>query len=181
MKTCAIRPSGIFGPKDAQAWPGIIEAAKAGKSKYQIGSGKNMMDWTYVENVSYAHCLAAEKLVDDDSPVGGQAFFITNDQPLPFWEMPKYVYKNLGFPGPKYVLPTNFIVFLAIIVDFILWLISPIKVIKSTLTYFRVILATKNRSFNIKKAKDLLGYAPIVPLSEGMAKSLEYFKSLENK
>jgi hypothetical protein len=33
-----------------QAWPEIIKAAKQGKSKYQIGNGSNLTDYTYEHN-----------------------------------------------------------------------------------------------------------------------------------
>jgi nucleoside-diphosphate-sugar epimerase len=36
LLTVALRPSGIFGPGDAQGWPGFIEAAQNGKSKFQL-------------------------------------------------------------------------------------------------------------------------------------------------
>jgi sterol-4alpha-carboxylate 3-dehydrogenase (decarboxylating) len=32
-------------------WP----QARAGKMKYIIGNGKNLMDWTYVGNVAQSH------------------------------------------------------------------------------------------------------------------------------
>jgi sterol-4alpha-carboxylate 3-dehydrogenase (decarboxylating) len=41
------------------------------KGSFVIGDGKNLMDWTFVENVAFAHALAADKLVDG-SPIGGQ-------------------------------------------------------------------------------------------------------------
>ncbi|PLW41057.1 hypothetical protein PCASD_07958 [Puccinia coronata f. sp. avenae] len=62
LLTCAIRPAGIFGPGDRQAIPGMIEVLKTGKHGIQIGSNKNLFDWTYVDNVVHAHILAAEKL-----------------------------------------------------------------------------------------------------------------------
>ena len=37
VATVAMRPSGIFGPRDPQAIPAMIEKAKAGKMKYIIG------------------------------------------------------------------------------------------------------------------------------------------------
>lgn len=181
LRTCAIRPSGIFGPRDAQAWPGIIEAGKKGQSKFQIGKGKNLMDWTYVENVAHAHCIAAEKLAEEDSQAAGEAFFITNNEPLPFWEMPKYVWGTLGYPTPRIILPAFLILFLAWIMDIVVKILSPIKTIKPTLTYFRVVVATANRTFSIKKAKSKLGYEPIFSLAEGMAKTAEYFKDVEGK
>ena len=180
LRTCAIRPSGIFGPRDAQAWPGIIEAGKKGQSKYQLGNGKNLMDWTYVENVAHAHCIAAEKLAIEDSKAGGEAFFITNNEPIPFWEMPKYVWSSLGYPIPKIVIPALLILFLAWVTDLIVKILSPVKTIKPTLTYFRVVNATTNRTFNTKKAKEILDYEPIFSLAEGMAKTKEYYKQIES-
>ena len=37
LLTCAIRPHGIFGPRDPQCITGIINAGKAGKTKFMIG------------------------------------------------------------------------------------------------------------------------------------------------
>ena len=180
LKTCAIRPSGIFGPRDAQAWPGIIEAGKKGQSKYQLGKGTNLMDWTYVENVAHAHCIAAEKLAQENAPAAGEAFFITNNEPLPFWEMPKLVWDGLGYQKPSIVIPAFLILWIAWLMDLIVWILSPIKTIKPSLTYFRTVLATTNRSFSSEKAKKLLGYEPIFSLAEGVKKSLDYFKDERN-
>jgi sterol-4alpha-carboxylate 3-dehydrogenase (decarboxylating) len=63
LKTCALRPSGIFGPGDRQMIPGAINVVKTGKQNVQIGDNKNLTDWTYVENLVHAHLLAADKLV----------------------------------------------------------------------------------------------------------------------
>ncbi|KAL6055654.1 erg26, C-3 sterol dehydrogenase [Balamuthia mandrillaris] len=82
LLTVALRPSGIFGPGDQQAWPGFIDAAKNGKSKYQLGDGKNIMDWTYVENIAYAHVLASEKLTASNKDVAGQVYIYTSCYPL---------------------------------------------------------------------------------------------------
>ena len=65
----ATKLSILFAPK---AWPGFIEAAKAGKSKYQMGDGSNKMDWSYVENVAMAHVLAADVLLRKDSRADGE-------------------------------------------------------------------------------------------------------------
>ena len=35
--TVAIRPHGIFGPRDPQLVPILVETAKAGKTKFMIG------------------------------------------------------------------------------------------------------------------------------------------------
>lgn len=49
-------------PGDRQNIPGFLKVYKTGKTKFTIGGGQNMFDWTYVGNVVYAHMLALEKL-----------------------------------------------------------------------------------------------------------------------
>ena len=45
VSTVAIRPHGIFGPRDPQAIPIMVETVRAGKMKYIIGSdGKVISD-----------------------------------------------------------------------------------------------------------------------------------------
>jgi len=191
LKTICIRPSGIFGPGDRQAWPGFIEAAKSGKSKFQIGNGKNMMDWTYVENVAYAHILAAEKLQEEDSEafqkrvakrpsVGGRVYIITNDEPMPFWDMAKYVWRGLDYPEPKITIPYWLAYYIAVLIDLIVWLLSPIVTLHPTFTSFRVVFAGAHRYFDITKAKEELGYKPVVPLKDGLKITLQSFESMRN-
>jgi len=180
LLTVALRPSGIFGPGDAQGWPGFIEAAQNGKSKFQLGDGSNLMDWTYVENVAYAHVLAADKLVPGNDKVAGQAFFITNDEPAPFWDMAKYIWKNLDYPTPTVVVPYWLAYYLALLLDWIVWLLSPLVSIHLTFTFFRVVYAGAHRYFTIEKAKRDLGYKPKVALKEGMARTLKAFEHKRN-
>ncbi|NXS28557.1 NSDHL protein, partial [Pomatostomus ruficeps] len=69
--TTAIRPHGIFGPRDPQLVPILVQAARSGKMKFIIGDGQNLVDFTYVENVVHGHILAAEKLLRG-SPLCGK-------------------------------------------------------------------------------------------------------------
>ncbi|GKD81713.1 3-beta hydroxysteroid-dehydrogenase/ decarboxylase isoform 2, partial [Tanacetum coccineum] len=47
--------------------PSLVSAARAGKSKFIIGDGTNMYDFTYVENVAHAHICAERALASDES------------------------------------------------------------------------------------------------------------------
>lgn len=71
LLTCALRPSGIFGPGDTQGTPGFMDVLKKGQHVLQVGDNSGLFDWTYVENVAYSHILAAEKLIPG-SKVDGQ-------------------------------------------------------------------------------------------------------------
>ena len=55
LATVALRPSGIFGEGDPLLVPTIVAKAKQGKMGVIIGSGRNLMDFTYVGNVAQAH------------------------------------------------------------------------------------------------------------------------------
>ena len=55
LATVALRPSGIFGEGDPLLVPITVEKARAGKMKFIIGNGNNLMDFTYVGNVALAH------------------------------------------------------------------------------------------------------------------------------
>lgn len=57
VATLALRPSGIFGERDPLLVPLTVAKARQGKMKYVIGSGANLMDFTYVGNVAQAHVL----------------------------------------------------------------------------------------------------------------------------
>lgn len=41
---------------------GLFKVYESNQTHFQIGDNTNLFDWTYVENVAYAHLLAADKL-----------------------------------------------------------------------------------------------------------------------
>ncbi|CAM6087033.1 unnamed protein product [Calypogeia fissa] len=184
LLTCAIRPSGIFGPGDRLAVPSAIAAAKAGKLKFFIGNGENMFDWTYVENVANAHLCADNSLVpgevEGENVAAGKAYFITNGEPIRFWEFFVLVLEGLGYPGPKYGLPVPLLMPFAYIVDWTCKQLAPYGVKPSQFTPTRLRIMSTTRTFNIKRANKLLGYVPPVPLMEGIKRTVDSFAHLRN-
>jgi len=158
----------------------LINVAKTGKWRYQIGDGKNLQDFTYVDNVAHAHLLASEKLAKG-SGIEGEAFFITNDEPYPLWDMVKYCYSEMGYGEPYIKLPAILMWYMALLIDFIAWLISPLVTWHPNFTWFRVCNSVCYRYFKIDKAKRVLGYKPIVTLKQGMRRTLDYFKAIEDQ
>jgi sterol-4alpha-carboxylate 3-dehydrogenase (decarboxylating) len=176
LLTIALRPSGIFGPKDGQGSLAMAQAAKRGQWRVYIGANDNLFDMTYVDNVAYAHILAAEKLAKDNG-TSGEAFNITNDQPLFFWDIPKALFDGLGYKETmKIRIPRNIGFLLGSISDFMTWILSPIKTLHPSFTHFRVKVITGNRYFDISKANRLLGYKPIVSMEEALKRTVDYWK-----
>lgn len=62
VSTVSLRPSGIFGEGDPLLVPITVDKAKAGKMKFMIGDGTNLMDFTYVGNVALAHIMVRSHL-----------------------------------------------------------------------------------------------------------------------
>ncbi|XP_077983630.1 sterol-4-alpha-carboxylate 3-dehydrogenase, decarboxylating-like [Glandiceps talaboti] len=177
--TIAIRPHGIFGPRDVQMLPTTVEMAKLGKTKYIIGNGKNMVDFTYVDNVVHGHLQAAEHL-GKNSPVCGKAYNITNDEPIYFWTFMTRMLTGLDYPAPWIHLPYYLVYFIAMFLQLVCFILKPIHEIKPSFTPMRVALAGTHHYYSSQRAKDELDYKPLVNLDKGIEITLEHFQHLRN-
>lgn len=181
LLTCCIRPSSIFGPGDKLLVPSLVNAARAGKSKFIIGDGNNMYDFTYVENVAHAHICAERALASKGTvseKASGQAYFITNMEPIKFWEFMSLILEGLGYERPRIKIPAFVMMPIAHLVEFIYKLLAPYGMKVPQLTPSRIRLLSCNRTFNCSKAKDRLGYTPIVSLQEGLERTIESYSHL---
>jgi len=179
--TAAIRPAGIFGEGDVQFLPKVLEAGRRGQFKFQLGDNENLFDVTYVENVVHGHLLAVMALLEthkllpsiplDHERVDGEAFFITNDSPVYFWDFSRSVVKAGGYevppPGKVWVLGLDTAMTIGTILEGIFWVLGR----KPSLTRQQAKYSCVTRFYNIDKAKKRLGYAPIVGLEEAIKRS----------
>ncbi|QDS67796.1 hypothetical protein FKW77_006884 [Venturia effusa] len=180
--TCAIRPAGIFGPGDVQLLPGLLEASRKGQSKFQLGPNTNLFDFTYVENIAHGHILALVALLHtsklataplDHERVDGEAFFVTNDSPVYFWDMARRVWKEAGDknaldPSAIWVLGTQLALTLATVMEWVMWVFGKVP----NLNRAKVRYSVMTRYYSVEKAKMRLGYAPIVDLEEGIRRGV---------
>jgi len=261
---------------------GFYSVYESGRTHFQIGDNTNLFDWTYVENVAYAHLLAADKLdqpppgptlaesgekADLETPpslnraeevilnealppldktvgfhkiptslarplgpyhekpengdelvaawnspepldhirpiirtrynpmsdfaikqaklfypdknplqVAGQAFFITNGEPLYFWDFPRTLWSHWDkiFPGKReprapLVLSKTVGMALASLAEAGGWVVGK----EPNFTRFRVTFTCTQRWHNIEKARRILGYEPQVGLDEGIRRTME--------
>lgn len=182
LATVALRPSGIFGEYDRLFLPSLIDTGKQGKSKYMIGDGKNLFDFTYVGNVAQAHELAA-KALDISSKAAGQVYFITNDETRTFWGTLGDFLEPLGFDRPRISIPFAVAYVIAFIMSLVLSTIKPIYTPKKApvFTCPRTILLTCHRKVSCEKAKRDLGYSPETPMDKAIGKTVQYFREILTK
>ncbi|XP_063046651.1 sterol-4-alpha-carboxylate 3-dehydrogenase, decarboxylating [Engraulis encrasicolus] len=177
LLTVAIRPHGIFGPRDPQLVPILVDTARRGKMKFIIGDGSNLVDFTYVENVVHGHILAAEHL-RPGSPICAKAYHITNDEPVRFWDFMSEVLVGLGYAAPRYHLPYLLVYGIALLLSLLTFLLSPLVCIKPTFTPMRVALAGTHHYYNCSRAKQDMGYQPLVSLKDAIARTVESYPHL---
>jgi nucleoside-diphosphate-sugar epimerase len=85
LATVALRPHLIWGPGDNHLVPRIVAKGRRGKLR-RIGTRPCLVDTVYVDNAARAHLQAADCL-SENSDISGRAYFISNGEPLPLWEM----------------------------------------------------------------------------------------------
>ncbi|XP_057957750.1 3beta-hydroxysteroid-dehydrogenase/decarboxylase isoform X3 [Malania oleifera] len=181
LLTCCIRPSSIFGPGDRLLVPSLVTAARAGKSKFIIGDGNNMYDFTYVENVAHGHICAERALASGGvvaERAAGQAYFLTNMEPIKFWVFVSLILEGLGYERPRIKIPAFVMMPIAHVVEWTYKMLATYGMKVPQLTPSRIRLLSCSRTFNCSKAKERLGYIPIVPLEDGLKKTIESYSHL---
>ncbi|KAJ9096784.1 hypothetical protein QFC21_005055 [Naganishia friedmannii] len=111
-----------------------------------------------------------------DCQVAGQAFFITNCEPMYFWDFARQVWKSMGHVSPSTItLPASVGIVLATLAE--MW--SKFSGKEAGFTRFRVKFATQKRYYNAERARRLLGYEPVVGVEEGLKKTMEWYNAEE--
>ncbi|KAH6833415.1 hypothetical protein C2S53_012637 [Perilla frutescens var. hirtella] len=175
LLTCALRPCNAFGPGDQQLIPLLVNMAKSNWDKFIIGSGNNLSDFTYVDNVAHAHVCAEESLSSQKETVSGKAFFITNLEPMKFRDFAYLFLGRLGYPRPFINLPAHVANHIFSFIK-LLHLKSDPKKLDSSVSIYK--LASCTRTFSCVAAQKHIQYSPIVSLEEALGLTVDAFSNL---
>ncbi|KAF3803449.1 Sterol-4-alpha-carboxylate 3-dehydrogenase decarboxylating [Colletotrichum gloeosporioides] len=187
LLTAAIRPAGIFGEGDTMATHQLVKIYREGKTGLQLGDNDNLFDFTYVGNVAHAHMLAARMLLAtikssiiplDNEKIDGEAFLVTNDSPIYFWDFARAIWRAAGSDkGTDHVwkIPREIGVVLGFCSEVFFSIIGKPPIFNRQ----RNIYSCMTRYYNISKAKRLLGYRPIVSLDSGIKRGVQWFLDQE--
>ena len=179
LATCALRPHVVFGPGDNRFMPALLDKGRSGHLRFQIGRGVWLSDYTYVSNLADAVLLADEALAKDGvgSIAAGQAYFITNGEPMPFWDFVRKVAARLGFPPIKYRAPKSLAYALAAVKESIDTLKGGTLDAEDGLTRFAIRYMCTHHYFSIDKARRELGYLPSVSVDEGIERTCQHLEA----
>ena len=183
LRTAVLRPCGIVGEGDSTILPAMLATLDEGSQGIEIGPNKTKFDFVYAGNVADAHvqlALAMVREAEDQSgtapKVAGEAFFITNGQPMMFWDFVRLVWRAAGDETrleSVWVIPMWLARAMAVVTEKIVWAISfgrrkPLKFTTATMDN----LSTE-KTFSIEKARERFGYVPKVSLEEGVRKGVQ--------
>ncbi|TFH29308.1 MAG: NAD-dependent epimerase/dehydratase family protein [Myxococcales bacterium] len=180
LATCALRPHVVFGPGDNRFMPTLIKKGRNGQLRVQIGRGVWLSDYTYVSNMTDAVLLADEALAEGglNSVAAGQAYFITNGEPMPFWDFIRKVAARLGYPPVKYTAPKSLVYAIAAVKEGIDTLKGGTLNAEDGLTRFAIRYMCTHHYFSIEKARRDLGYNPSVSVEEGIERTCRHLESI---
>lgn len=131
------------------------------------------MDFLSVKNAASAHVLAYKALMAPNaaSGVAGEAFFITDGKPIPFWDFSRKVWAAAGDRTPPdeiKVVPAWLVLGLAIAVEWMYWVFTFGQKTPQFLRSYTIRYVTEERTFSIEKARTILGYEPEDEMDEGI-------------
>lgn len=164
LLTCALRPHLIWGPRDNHLIPRLIQRAKSGRLR-RVGDGTNRVSMSYVENAAAAHLQAADAM-SPDSPVGGQAYFINEPEPVELWP---WIDELLGLGGLPPLRKSISARKAELIGGLLETIYRTLRIYaEPPMTRFVATQLSSSHYYDVSKAQRDFGYRSIVSVEEGM-------------
>lgn len=162
LRTCALRLAGVYGPGEERHLPRIMSYVEMGLFAFTYGAKDSLVEFLHIDNLVQAHLLAAKALQKEDSHAAGQAYFISDCKPINNFEFFRPLVEGLGYHYPKIRLPLSLVYFLAFITELVHSIIGRVYNFQPLLTRTEVYKTGVTHYFKIEKAKQHLGYKPLV-------------------
>uniref|UniRef100_A0A8D2LDW1 Short chain dehydrogenase/reductase family 42E, member 1 n=2 Tax=Varanus komodoensis TaxID=61221 RepID=A0A8D2LDW1_VARKO len=175
LRTCALRPAGIYGPGEQRHLPRIVRYIEQGWFRFVYGDPGSLVDFVHIDNLVQAHTLAAQSLASGEGQkAAGQAYFISDGRPVNNFEFFRPLVEGLGYAFPTLRLPLPLVYFFAFLTEMVHSLVGHLYNFQPLLTRTEVYKTGVTHYFSVEKAKRELGYEP---REYGLEEVIEWFKS----
>ena len=171
LEVLALRPRFVTGAGDTSIFPRLINMQRKGRLSI-IGNGLNKVDFTSVHNLNEALLSA---LFADDRALG-QAYNISNGQPLPLWDVVNYVMRQMQLPQVTRYRSYGLAYSLAALNEAacMLWPGRP----QPTLSRLGMQVMSRDFTLDISRARQYLDYQPKVSLWTALDEFCGWWKHL---
>mgnify|MGYP001024622387 CR=1 FL=1 len=165
LPVSVIRPCAIYGPGDMRLLKMFRAISK--KRFIMLGSGETLYHMVYVTDLAEGFRLAADK-----EEAIGEPFLIGGEEYVSLNKLAEMIAREIGVSSPRIHFPVWPVELLGTIVEKIC---IPLK-IEPPIYRRRVLFFTKDRAFDISKAKNILGYKSKVDLKTGIKNTVKWYR-----
>lgn len=169
--TAILRPRAIFGPHDRALLPRLSKLVLSTHGRLPLPrGGRAVIDMTYVENVLQAMWLATTKT----GLPAGLAFNVTNAEPAPISSVIERLFVHeMGLDVKLRAIPYRALDMAARALE----LRSAMTGKEPSLTRYSVGVMSFDMTLSLRRATSLLGYAPTVPMDEGIRRTAHWLRN----
>ncbi|MFE6848764.1 NAD-dependent epimerase/dehydratase family protein [Streptomyces sp. NPDC057686] len=171
--TVALRPRGVWGPRDHSGFmPRLLAKMMTGSLPDLSGGRPVHASLCYCENAAAA-CLRAAQAEN----VGGKPYFVTDPQPVEVWAMLKSLAERFGAVPPTKRVPRRLLDAAALTVD-VVWKLPPLAERWSPpLSRYSTALLTRSATYDTSATwRDLI--APHMTFDQGMDQLTAWIDSI---
>jgi nucleoside-diphosphate-sugar epimerase len=173
LATVALRPHLIWGPEDNHLVPRILERGAKGALR-KLGTRACLADTIYIDNAALAHLQAADHL-DIDSVVAGKAYFLSQGEPLPIWDVVNRILDAGGLPPVTRTISPALAYKIGAILETV-YVLFNLKG-EPRMTRFVAKELSTSHWFDLSAARNDFGYQPEVSFDEGMERLREWLSA----
>jgi nucleoside-diphosphate-sugar epimerase len=174
LATVTLRPHLIWGPGDTHLVPRILARGRAGRLR-RIGGTSKLIDSVYIDNAAQAHLLAADRLAPGSS-IAGRAYFISNGEPLPLWDLVNRILAAGSVAPVTRSVPLWAALAAGWCLEKVYAMLWPDA--EPPMTSFLARELATAHWFDVTAARCDLGYVPHVSIDEGMRRLAEWLREL---
>ena len=168
LPAAILRPPYIYGSRDRQFLPRVIGSLQSGRFKF-IGSGRQPISLVHVENLVDALLAAAVR-----PEAVGQVCLITDGEAITRLRLLEIICEETGYALPRRHVPT-WLVRLACPVIEMMHSLSKSEE-PPLVNKFRLKFMATPLTYNIDKARRVLGYAPKLGTEAALRKTVAWFR-----
>jgi 2-alkyl-3-oxoalkanoate reductase len=163
-----VRPGWIYGPRDTASFGRLARLIDDGKM-VMAGPGRNHLPLIYVRDVARGILLAG-----DADQAAGRCYLLVNDEPVTQRDFLGAIAAELGAPLPKRRIPYRLGLMVGALAEAAGRLLHRQE--PPPVTRFGIQLLGGENRFHIARARQEIGFSPLVDVADGVRRSVEWYR-----
>lgn len=168
IEVCAVRPAGVFGPRDRTTTMQLAPVLLAGKFAF-VDGGRHVMAPVYIDNLVQLLLLAGQH---ERAP--GRAYNAVDDGFVTWREYAGWLCEDLGCKRPQLSIPRRIAWPAAVAVEGTAKLFGRKE--SPLINKYRVRAVMSNNHYSTMRAKRELGYRPRTSTREGIRRTVDWYR-----